>query len=227
MGNILTKKKRLNMAFQLMPKDLYCYFDLFCDHGLLGLHMRENSLAQVFFNDKRGALLREINEKYGIGEEHLLDCPAENISFPSSSGLFLLGVGGILMAEVLKSWHERSQLHPDQYFVLGPNYYEFHLRQTLKELNFQLIKRSFVWEKGQGYELFLVRWQEDCDQELWQNFDHEFWRGCLGEDPHAETYLRQKYKSWLKKRQISEVERAYKEEMGTFLDQLVKKAPAT
>lgn len=206
------------MALELMPIGLDQYYDLFCDHGLLGLALLERGDPNIYFNDKKSDLINALKLNHQIKDNYLLDMPAQEIDLLPSSGIFMLGVGGILMSEVLRKWDEKGLIIDNQYFLLGPNYYELKLRACLRELGFSLIKRSFVWEGGHGYEFFLVQKKlGEVDNTNLLKFDPLYWEEQLKSCPHAKTHLLKKYTSLNKKRELTRFEGNFKASLGTFL----------
>lgn len=206
------------MALNLMPMGMEHYYDLFCDHGLLGLALKERGDKKVYFNDKKLALIDEINRNHHIESEYLLAGPAQDISLLPKSGIFMLGVGGLLMAEILNIWHERGLILENQIFLLGPNYYELTLRSCLDKLGLSLLKRSFIWELGYGYEFFLVQRKVGHKLESpWLDFDESFWLEQVKAGNGAKDHLLKKYFSLQEKRQVTDFEGSFRASMGTFL----------
>lgn len=216
---ILTKKKRLQTALELMPRGLEHYYDLFCDHGLLGMAARDREdQASIWWNDINDALMDKVKERFELPENSLLRGEAQDLEIRSSSGVFLLGVGGHLISECLRHWQRVEFLNrPEQYFVLGPTYYLIPLRQCLADLGAHLVKRAFVWERGVGHELYLVSFPSERSPENWFSFDENFWLGILKEVPQGHEYLQKRYVSLQKNRHLSAEQKAYATALGQFL----------
>jgi len=140
-------------AAQSLPLiDNQAIFDLFCDHGKVGLSLSNTLNNQVFFNDIRSELLEKLKINHGISQEFLVGGCAKNLSFSPGALIIMAGVGGRLMADCLESWKERGVLI-DLNFVFCPHYFELGLRDYLSSEGFTNSGTSIVTDRGRSYEI--------------------------------------------------------------------------
>lgn len=221
-SDILAKKQRLKMAIELMPSSRDYYYDLFCDHGFLGIALKEKwPEAHVIWNDSNDILLRKLQETQSISNECIEAGNAQDLWLKENAGIYLLGVGGHLMVKCLESWFERGHVHSSQTFVFSPTYYQLNLRECLENFKGTLLKRAFVWERGVGHELFLVEFRGGASAKnssfQWSQFDESFWKTTLESTPEALLYLQKKAHSLEKNRSLPLWQQSYASGVSHFL----------
>lgn len=127
-------------------------FDLFCDHGKVGLTLSSSKEAQVYFNDIRNDLLEKLQREHNICLKFLNYGCAKELSFPEGSLIIMAGVGGRLMIECLESWKVRGILK-ELDFIFCPHYFELGLRDYLSCEGFIYGGTSIVTDRGRSYEI--------------------------------------------------------------------------
>lgn len=114
---------RLQCFFeQLLPgEDVW---DLFCDHGYLGLAALEAGIfKRVYFVDRANHLIQSLQQQLAsFRPESTGDClamPAESIAQVVSGTVVMAGIGGMNMLKILKALLLKSNFQP-QRLVLSP-----------------------------------------------------------------------------------------------------------
>lgn len=161
----------------------------------------------IFFNELKEHLLEQLGEKYNIPKKLLLLGEAEKLTFKTNSGIFMLGVGGLLIKRCLENYLKvKDEMNLKSLtFVLGPTYYQLELKDFISESPFEMLKMDFVWENGRGNELYLVHYPPKS-----RPFDERiFWNNCINETPDALNYLRKRVESLRAIRQPSPLESEY------------------
>lgn len=205
--SILAKKKRLKTAIELMTSEKRYFYDLFCDHGLLGYELKLlYPKSTIIWNDKSPQVIASLIEKWPELSDNISLGDAGELPLQNNSGIFMLGVGGHLMVTCLNSWRKLGVLYQQEnFFILGPTYYQLELRGALYELGARLEKRAFVWERGVGHELFGVTFSHpppSLRDDRFLKFDDSFWKDCSKRDSKALAYLRKRNESLKKNRAL-------------------------
>ncbi len=135
------------------------YYDLFCDHGKIGLNLLSTKKT-IFFNDKLPHLIEALKDKLGPQTQcNFSSIAAQELIFAPQSMVIAAGVGGLLMIECFEKWRER---HPaDQWesliFLLCPAYYDSKLRGFLNRESFVVLDEWICKERGRYYDMQVVR----------------------------------------------------------------------
>lgn len=217
----LLLKKRLQAALELMPSHFEVFYDLFCDHGLLGQAAKKKFSKKVIFNDCREGIINRLKESLLIIDEEIEFSKAQMINLHGTAGVFMLGVGGHLIKECLSTWEKENQdnLYGGHSFVLGPHYYHLELKEYLRALGAVLIDQRFVFERGEGYELYLIQFSKDYIG-VGKNvldFDENFWSGVVKEEPGAIKYLRKKAESFSRIKKPNSHQFEYASSLARFM----------
>lgn len=204
--SILAKKKRLKTAIELMTNEKRFFYDLFCDHGLLGYELKRlYPKSTIIWNDKNPQIIASLIEKWPEHSDAITLGDAGELPLQNNSGVFMLGVGGHLMVTCLKSWSKLGVLYQQENcFILGPTYYQLELRGALYELGARLEKRAFAWERGVGHEIFGVTFPHSPGlyDDRFLKFDISFWKDASLADREALTYLKKRSESLKKNRAL-------------------------
>lgn len=210
--------KRFEFCEKNLPKERVHVFDLFCDHG----HHGERCLGlghQVTFNDAAKHLMAALKSRlssYSETDVTFSQQKAQELILPPRAYVFLLGVGGHLLVDCLKSW-ERQHCLEGRSFIAIPSYYTLELREVLKEMGATLLKEDFAWEKGRGYECFSFTFSKESPSVEFPLFNFGFWKKAYEEDKRVRTYLKKRAKNLEKKRKKSLNESKFLEELKSLL----------
>ena len=213
---ILSNKKRLRESLALMPSDCVQYYDLFCDHGLVGKACLSHYQKPVFFNDKRIHLIDKLRAEVDLAPQHFIVKDARETCLLPNSGVFMLGVGGLLIVECLKRWKEaRVENFEKSKFLLGPTYYPVELLHYLGHNGFKILRKGFVFENKRGHELFLVEVSESPQKGTL--FDEVFWRSVVEQGFGGLRYLKARMNSLEKIRNPKPFIFDYRNQLKKFL----------
>jgi tRNA (adenine22-N1)-methyltransferase len=133
-------------------------YDLACDHGLLGIKLAENDhVLKVFLIDQSLAVYNNLVSKLKIqpliiqNKCHALHDKAQNIHFMDGSIIYLAGVGGNLIYEVLSIIEKQKLLDVD--IVICPHQDVFALREKLSKSAWKASHDILLEEDGQFYHI--------------------------------------------------------------------------
>jgi tRNA (adenine22-N1)-methyltransferase len=137
-------------------------YDIGCDHGLLGLSFKTNPKVKDIYlidpNPYSVDLIKNSIDSY-ITEPiliHPLKISGEETKIISANSLiFIAGMGGKNIVEILSSWSEENFKNCSQ-IVLSPHRYILELREFLIKNGFSLIKEAVFFENDQFYEMVSV-----------------------------------------------------------------------
>jgi tRNA A22 N-methylase len=227
-NEILAKKARLRTALELMPKGFEVYYDLFCDHGLLGYALKESFNKKVIFNDSQEGITLRLKENFHLGESEIELGKAQDLIFKENSGVFMLGVGGHLLNECFLNWEKcrKENLYGGHTFVIGAHYYQLELREVLRALGAELLDQKFVYERGEGYEILLVNFFEKYlgDGKNILDFDELYWSQVVRDEPLAMRYLEKRAKSISKVRNPSVQQLQFGTSLRHFMNKVNSKS---
>lgn len=148
--------KRLEAAALLLDK-CEVFFDVGCDHGLLGLYMLETERARwVYFCDISGQSLKKARhrcEAMGLlpRATFLVNDGLAGLSPGRNDALSLCGMGGQTIARILK----QGDLLPCG-AVLQANTELAFLRRALCEKGYRIAQEKMVLEGGRYYTLMKI-----------------------------------------------------------------------
>ena len=158
---------RLN-TLKTMIRHRYPYiWDCCCDHGLLGISLLNDDLAdQVHFVDQVDTLIASLDEKLSDQyansrwKTHCIDMAQLNLPRTEGSDepahlMVIAGVGGDLLIELVKAILVNNPDIPIE-FILCPVRQNYQVRQALIKANLSLIDENLVKEKGLYYEVLHV-----------------------------------------------------------------------
>ena len=158
---------RLN-TLKKMIRHRYAYiWDCCCDHGLLGISLLDDDLAdQVHFVDQVDTLIVSLDKKLSNQYDpsrwktHCIDtallCLPNTESDEEAAHLVVIaGVGGDLLIALVKAILANNPDLPIE-FILCPVRQNYQVRQALIEANMSLIDEALVKEKGLYYEVLHV-----------------------------------------------------------------------
>ena len=165
-------------------------YDIGCDHGLLGLSFKSNPKVKgIYLIDPNPysvdiiskTLDADITEPSFIypmkinGEE-------TKISDPNSL-VFIAGMGGKTIINILKSWPSENLLNCSQ-IVLSPHRNLLELRSYLHQENFKLVGERVLTENNQFYEVLSVTKSKNNGPRV-SLYGEELW-----ERPGSANYLK-------------------------------------
>jgi len=210
--------KRLNAIYDEIPRETYDHiWDCCCDHGLLGMRVLEQGLApHVHFVDIVPELMHQLEvnlERFfpinkGQPAQWQVHCSSASAipiqNHASTKHLVVIaGVGGDLTAELVQTIHTNNP-KAEIDFLLCPVRHLYHLRCTLKSLNFGMLNETLVEENKRIYEVLylcsakqvLPRAQSTSDineigEQIWQP-------NSLNEKQTAQKYLEQQIRHYEK-----------------------------
>lgn len=138
-------------------------YDIGCDHGLLGLSFKTNPKVKDIYlidpNPYSVDLIKNTINAYITKPVliHPLKISGEKTKIVSPNSLiFIAGMGGKNIIEILSSWSEENFKNCSQ-IVLSPHRYILELREFLIKNGFRLIKEAVFFENDQFYEMFSVK----------------------------------------------------------------------
>ncbi|GEM_PF-6871561 len=227
-NEILSKKLRLRTALELMPKDYELYYDLFCDHGLLGYALKQSFNKKIVFNDCQEGITSRLRENFNLAEGEIELGKAQDLVFKENTGIFMLGVGGHLLNECFLSWQKlkRENLYGGHTFVIGAHYYQLELKTVLRALGAELLDQRFIFEREEGYEILLIKFLEKY-QGIGKNildFDELYWSQVVRDEPLAMRYLEKRAKSISKVRNPNAQQLQFGTSLRHFMEELNSKS---
>lgn len=159
-------------------------YDIGCDHGLLGLRFLSNpNIKEIHLSDPNPYSIDIISKTVDADiPEHiclsLMKERGENIKITSSNSLvFIAGMGGKTIVDILKAWSEENILNCRS-LVLSPHRNQFELRDFLIKKNLSLISESVIYEGNQFYEVIVVsKAQKGRDVSI---YGKDLWKGEVG-----------------------------------------------
>lgn len=103
------------------------YWDVCCDHGLLGMTLLRETDARVAFVDRVPELTNHLimSAEMNLSSDELARasfhaCDARDLEGPIRGAVAIAGVGGETIARIVRAWTERGILRADR-LVLGPH----------------------------------------------------------------------------------------------------------
>lgn len=70
--------------------------------------------------------------------------------------VFICGMGGLLISEILATGFQQQKINADTRLVLQPNNKEAELRRVLMDAQFEIKEEAMVKEKGKFYEIIVA-----------------------------------------------------------------------
>ena len=186
--------KRLAAAADLVTDSTSPVYDLFCDHGILGEYFFRKT--ETYFNEIQEDCLEKIQARLNCSRDHLLLSPAKDISIKENSFVFMMGIGGHTITECFEYWSEnnRKNFEKGQTFILSPHIHLIEMVSKLEKIGLNCLTRKFIWEKGQGYEIFCCSYKSDDQKGCFEAFEENFWSDLCATDCHAKKFLKYRMK---------------------------------
>ncbi len=120
--------KRLQLVFdQLIPQQ--DVWDICCDHGYLGgAAYKSKKFNNIYFVDSVPSIMTDLELRF---RNHVLDSlnpsqayfltqEAQSVQQPINGTVTILGVGGLLIYNILETLAQKKVLHPKR-LILGPH----------------------------------------------------------------------------------------------------------
>jgi tRNA (adenine22-N1)-methyltransferase len=159
--------KRLSKALSYIDKTKY-FYDLCCDHGMLGMAVLENDLAEhVIFNDQVPHIIDNLKtslSSYITKSIAFETKPCQKIKFKPNSTICILGVGCNTIHKLLEA------IDNEQTLIISTHTRPLLLRQKLQSLGLNLIKEDLICENGKYYEILKLTTYGDHSVPLIGNF---------------------------------------------------------
>lgn len=148
---------------QIYSNEVRAYYDLYCDHGKVGLALLATG-KDIYFNDKAPHLIDKLHKKIGASlKAHFCCVDAKDLTFEKGSMIIAAGVGGLTMIECLKRWKQSH--HQDIWegltFIFCPAYYDVELRNYLFQNQFYALEEWICEERGRLYDIQVVATRGD------------------------------------------------------------------
>lgn len=152
-------EKRLEILSKIPDREYSDIWDTCCDHGKLGYKLiREFPNALIHFNDIVPHIVEKLNTKlYNVPNERytLNTLDARDIKVSNDNTLiYICGIGGKMAIEIVNDLVNGNS--HDFELILCTHYHQYELRESLRELNFQLIKSDLIVHQGQQYETIYI-----------------------------------------------------------------------
>lgn len=137
-------------------------WDIGCDHGKLGLSFVNHAgVSEVHLVDPSEPVIETLKKTvaaYTPVENslkiHVHHSPGQNIKLsPSPQSLFIAGMGGMEILEILKSL--KPQLREAR-VILSPHRNMLELREFLRSENFTMEDEALVFEDGRFYPVLVT-----------------------------------------------------------------------
>jgi len=137
-------------------------YDIGCDHGLLGLHFQNYPLIKNIHlidpNPYSVELIKKDKDSYITEREKLIFKreSGEKIKITESNSLvFIAGMGGKTIIEILSEWDEQNFQNCSQ-IVLSPHRDHLKLREYLKNKGMKLVGETVIYDQERYYEILSV-----------------------------------------------------------------------
>lgn len=162
MLNNFSLSKRLQAVFELVPEVAYI-LDIGTDHAYLPLAiMQRDHVKQIFASEAARGPFENAKSNiaaanYSKDISMLLGDGFEVVKVIEKSekieAVTICGMGGELIADIIKDGVEQHLLPAQATLVLQPNNHEKKLRQQLMSLNYKIIDEQVVTESSHFYEI--------------------------------------------------------------------------
>jgi len=186
---------RIQKVIQFLPKNSPFFYDLYCDHGKLGLSYHQGSLnSLVTFIDNKKHIIEKIEKVHFRNEQLTFKCEDARLTqFNKNSVIAMLGTGAYLVIDCLENYQKHDYFKSYQFYI-AVNMHHFELRHYLIENNLYSECLSVITDGHYCYELIKVGLIE---QKL-QLFDPKEWDFS---NPVQKRHLLSKLKSYQQKKE--------------------------
>ena len=134
------------------------FWDMCCDHGLLGAGaLRTNRFSKVHFVDRVPHVMTKLESRFADREEVSVhtSCAGEIVG-PITGTVSLAGVGGFNLIKILSRWEERGNLHARR-LLLNPLTHITELRDFLSVWpGYAEVETAVVNERGRLREIIVL-----------------------------------------------------------------------
>jgi len=176
-GTVMRFKGRLKEIYEFLDPGNLHYYDLFCDHGGLGIRLLESTGSLVTFNDEKSHLIDSLIEKVRDQERASFEvCRAQELIFEKQARVVMAGVGGLTMISCFESWlktHQSKTLKSLEFYV-SPHYYGFELWHFLHQQGFRYDSQKLIQDGKHIYEVARVKMSEN-NEPMWPSLDKDLW----------------------------------------------------
>lgn len=150
--------KRLKAICNLVSKESIV-LDIGCDHAYLSIDLvKTGKSTKVYAIDNKEMPLNEAKKnivKHNLESKiiPLLSDGLKDIDIPYYTHIIMAGLGGELIANIIK----RDHIYHDATLILEPNNNSYALRETLKDLSYQITYETMVCDSGQFYPIIVAK----------------------------------------------------------------------
>lgn len=159
--------KRLLKAAEYTVKD-QTIADIGSDHAYLPIYLIQQGIVSKaiagevvkgpFNNAKRKVeaynLANQVDVRFGDGLQVL----EKNEDIGT---IFICGMGGALISDILKNGLENEKLPPSARLVLQPNNAEIRVREFLQDNHYAIIQEAILQENGKIYEVIIAEYRAE------------------------------------------------------------------
>lgn len=152
--------KRIQAICDLAQSENNIIYDLCCDHGLIGGELlRRDKNKQITFVDIVPHIMNKVRDIYSyIPTDKNLNFLTEDakklqVTKNSQNTYIISGIGASLAVEIFKNIFKQA---PDSKFIFCINQKSELLKEYLIFKHQKLMGNCFVYENGQGYEVFMT-----------------------------------------------------------------------
>ena len=152
-------EKRLDILSKIPDREYTDIWDTCCDHGKLGYKLiRQFPNAKIHFNDIVPHIVEKLkiklynvpNERYTLNTLDARDIRVSN----DNTLIYICGIGGKMAIEIVNDLVDNNAHHID--LILCTHYHQYELRESLRDLNFNLIRSDLIIHQGQQYETIYI-----------------------------------------------------------------------
>lgn len=201
---------RINTVIDCLPKDIEHLYDLFCDHGKLGLGY--NQLfpdTQVTFIDNKKHIIESLKKNNKNKKFRFLCEDARLSKFEKQSTITMCGTGAYLVIDCLKRYFESSYF-PSLNFFFAVNMHHFELRNFLIENEIKCKCIKIINDGKYCYELI----KTIGNKQHLKIFDESEWDLS---NPIQRLHLSSKLKTYQNKKDLLPWEKHIKSQLYHFL----------
>lgn len=148
---------RINTICDLIPNDVITIYDLCCDHGQIGIEaFKRNNNFRVIFVDRVDSITHALHSYIPRNSNlTVLTKDAKNLKIKSNKkDLFIIaGIGADLGIKIFDNLYAQNS---EAYFLFCIHQKTEFLKEHLIKSKLGVLRNKFIFERGQGYEVFLT-----------------------------------------------------------------------
>lgn len=157
---------RLQLVFDHLVPDQDVW-DFCCDHGYLGgAAYKSRSFKDIYFVDPVPSIMDNLKNRFQTfvltadnkSQAHFLVQKGETVSQIVQGNVCIVGVGGLMICDILKSLAEKNLLQAKR-LILGPHRDSEKLIEMVEKNDlfkkYKLVKKKDVMENGRKRDFFI------------------------------------------------------------------------